>query len=930
MFDVLGEIGVDRSHSSICDCRGGEGEDSIPSIRFSAYDDPGVVAWNISGDNECGGEGVTDGNNAWRAPLREFNSLSVLAEIKRRSKGSWSKGSWGNGPWAVVQPQRGEIEIAPNIIVPDQPAGPSLNENIIPNDGYDEMCVEVLENAQDAGLCDVTRRKRVHVENTTSRIKTKKARMDKANKPGFAEVKSAHSRKIVWYYAKNLNNFENYISFLDYLKPELVRLLMRIVVVNPIKFNLKLEATYNQPRIDDSSQNRAFKTSAREIFIDSDIDLLIEQAFTTLLHEEEMYAGKGSGYVLESIDGLLLTVYKYTPMGETSNIGLPVINFDDADNNHQNENRDNTFNTIAGSSYIQLPLSIKNKRAIINPQNNDQHCFKWSILARHVTGPNKHRIGENYYQHEHKYNFTGLTFPKPWCEVKIFEKNNPTVSINIYGVEKISQPSSKNPDHHIFPIKVAENEKAEHFDIILFTAEEKSHYAYISNISRLIRSQTTLHGHSVYFCKRCFTSFDEQNLKYKLSGQAALEQHKLICGSHKPILPIMPDVDTWLEFDNWQHAQRHPFVIYADFEALLVKTNEKRGEHTTIIHNHKPMSYGFVVKTSEEVPLELIEKFNIPTAPVIYRGSESREDVARHFLENIVDVSRKIEELLKTNVPLIMSGEDTRKHNENTNCNFCKLSFDTIEKVRDHCHLSGKFRQTLCSKCNLKLKQPKFVPCFFHNLSNYDAHLIVTELGYDANSIKVIANSEEKFISFSKYISRTFTIRFVDTCRFMASKLETLAKNLLTRNFSKFRESAKYFDARDMPLVTRKGVYPYEYTDGWDKLNESSLPPNEEFYSTLNESAITEDEYTHAKEVWEHFGCRTLGEYSDLYLKIDVLLLADVFENFRDLCMKTYNLDPAFYYTAPGFSFDSMLKYTLVKLELLTDYDMLLCIEKGM
>jgi len=191
----------------------------------------------------------------------------------------------------------------------------------------------------------------------------------------------------------------------------------------------------------------------------------------------------------------------------------------------------------------------------------------------------------------------------------------------------------------------------------------------------------------------------------------------------------MPDVDTWLEFDNWQHAQRHPFVIYGDFEALLVKTNEKRGEHTTIIHNHKPMSYGFVVKTSEEVPLELIEKFNIPTAPVIYRGSESREDVARHFLENIVDVGRKIEELLKTNASLIMSGEDTRKHNENTNCNFCKLSFDTIEKVRDHCHLSGKFRQTLFSKCNLKLKQPKFVPCFFHNLSNYDAHFIVTELG---------------------------------------------------------------------------------------------------------------------------------------------------------------------------------------------------------
>lgn len=102
----------------------------------------------------------------------------------------------------------------------------------------------------------------------------------------------------------------------------------------------------------------------------------------------------------------------------------------------------------------------------------------------------------------------------------------------------------------------------------------------------MIRSQITKHGHSKYFCKRCFTSFDDQSLKYKLSGRAALEEHKLFCGAHKPILPKMPDVGTTLQFENWQHAQRHPFTIYADFEALLVKTNDKRGNHT-ILHNKK-------------------------------------------------------------------------------------------------------------------------------------------------------------------------------------------------------------------------------------------------------------------------------------------------------------------------------------------------------
>ncbi|XP_026821597.1 uncharacterized protein LOC113560012 [Rhopalosiphum maidis] len=132
-----------------------------------------------------------------------------------------------------------------------------------------------------------------------------------------------------------------------------------------------------------------------------------------------------------------------------------------------------------------------------------------------------------------------------------------------------------------------------------------------------------------------------------------------------------------------------------------------------------------------------------------------------------------------------------------------------------------------------------------------------------------------------------------------------------------------------MPLVTQKGVYPYEYTDSWDKLNDKVLPRKRDFYSTLTESGIKESEFEHAKEVWDHFRCNTLGEYSDLYLKIDVLLLADIFENFRDLCMSTYNLDAAHYFTAPGLSFDAMLKFTKQKLALLSDYNMLLMFENG-
>ncbi|VVC45707.1 Ribonuclease H-like domain,DNA polymerase, palm domain [Cinara cedri] len=739
--------------------------------------------------------------------------------------------------------------------------------------------------------------KRVSSANTMSAVRAKKVRMNIVQSPGFIEISSSTNRKIVWHYTKNTNNHQNFPDFLRSVKPALTNLLKTRVQLSPIKFNLKLEATYFQPLVENSSENRAFKTSAIEIFKESDIAEIIETSYMKLLSEEETYKSRGSGFTLESIDGLLLAVYRYTP--------------------------------LSVSSYIQLPSYLENKRATINPQNTDQQCFKWAILAKHVMGHSVHRLGENYFKHEDKYNFEDISFPTPLADISKFEKNNPDVSVNVYGIEKKCHPPRKYLSYEVFPLRVSVSEKVNHFDLLLTTNENGSHFIYISNMSRLIRSQKTSHTESIVFCKRCFTSFDDRRHKYKLSGMKALEQHKLICGTHKPILPVMPKDGDCVKFDAWGNTERHPFVIYADFEALLLKKDEEKGENTRIINNHEAMSYGFLVKASDEVPASLLNEHGIPTGPVIYRGNENKPNVAKHFLEKIVEVGKKIEKLLKTNVPMIMTEDEEKTFSECKECNLCKRAVEGVDKVRDYNHLTGKFRYTLCLGCNLKLQQPKFIPCYFHNLSNYDSHYIISELGFDTNTIYVIPNSEEKFISFSKYISNTFTIRFIDTFRFMASSLGKLASNLITPPLENFRETAKHFVTKDMKLVTRKGTYPYEYTDSWDKLNEDRLPMKRDFYSMLTESDITEEEYDHAKAVWDHFGCKTLGEYSDLYLKIDILLLADVFENFRDLCMKTYSLDAAHYYTAPGLSFHAMMKFTGKKLDLITDYDMLLMFENG-
>ena len=130
-------------------------------------------------------------------------------------------------------------------------------------------------------------------------------------------------------------------------------------------------------------------------------------------------------------------------------------------------------------------------------------------------------------------------------------------------------------------------------------------------------------------------------------------------------------------------------------------------------------------------------------------------------------------------------------------------------------------------------------------------------------------------------------------------------------------------------LLLRKGVYPYEYMDSWERFNETSLPPKKSFYSELNLEDISDKDYLHAQKVWDVFEIRNLGEYHDLYVQTDSSLLVDLFEKFRDTCIEIYGLDPSHFLSAPGLAWQACLKKTEVKLELLTDYQMLLMIEEG-
>ena len=204
-------------------------------------------------------------------------------------------------------------------------------------------------------------------------------------------------------------------------------------------------------------------------------------------------------------------------------------------------------------------------------------------------------------------------------------------------------------------------------------------------------------------------------------------------------------------------------------------------------------------------------------------------------------------------------------------------------------------------------------------LSNMTRH-------FASQDVSVIATNMEKYLAFEIH-----GLRFLDSLQFLNCSLDVLTKNLAKEGTSKFRHMARlYRDEDKFNLLLRKGVFPYEYMDWVERMRETSLPAKDEFYSSLSEENISSSDYEHAQKVWAKFDMHSMRDYHDLYLQTDVVLLADVFEEFRTMAMNYYKLDPLHYYSTPGLSFDACLKMTGVSLELLTDPDMYLFIEKGM
>lgn len=677
------------------------------------------------------------------------------------------------------------------------------------------------------------------------------------------EIESSVFGRLKTYYVKEIvPTSKDVITFLKNVELPLENKIRNQLSHYALKINLILNTEFKK---DDVSSERTFKTKNTRIFRSDDIKETLNELFGKILKEKSELQLKGSGYSLDKILGLELRINQYNPLD--------------------------------GSTFLELPEEIKNKKAVINVRNDDEFCFKYAIWGKNVEKDPQRVSKYKTLECERGYIWNCISYPVEISKISTFEKVN-NISINVFAFDE---------KDGVYPIKVIDSELKDHRDLLYITNGATSHYCWIKDFGKLVHSQLTKNHKKINICKRCFCRF---------KNEEALNEHKIYCGKNAPSKIELPTAENkWLKFKNFNHSLRVPYIIIADFECLLHKISscQPSDDHcyTTLYQKHTPYSFCYLVVSDDGKISD----------PVLYRGPNA----VKVFLQKMKDEAIKISELYKNIIPMKeLTREEEESFQSAENCYVCGKVLNN-DRVHDHSHLTGSYRYPLHSACNLNYKNPTFLPIFLHNSSMYDGKFIIPELGYDEKQIDCIPNSEEKFISFTKWIIPGMRIKFVDTYRFMSSSLSTLVENLPR---DKFIQTERVFREK-IDLVRRKGVYCYDYTDSWEKLDETCLPSKDKFYNQLNECDISEDDYNHAKTVWNDFKIKTLGEYSDLYLITDVVLLADVFQNFRDVCLAAYELDPAWYVTVSGLTFDAMLKQTKIELELLTDYNMILMVEAG-
>jgi hypothetical protein len=450
------------------------------------------------------------------------------------------------------------------------------------------------------------------------------------------------------------------------------------------------------------------------------------------------------------------------------------------------------------------------------------------------------------------------------------------------------------------------------------------HFSYIEDLSKLLRKTYPGKRKSYqksFICGNCFSKFSNEKFLSRHEKDCFKGKCQKVSLSHEDII-----------FKDHFKRFKLPFVGFFDFESTNQKIKEEKQctvcdeikcEHKTKIEAlQKACAYSYIVLGPDGV----IDQHT-------YHGI----DPVNHMLKQLLSLVRNFirPELQKYPNP-ILTPEEESDFEKTESCHICteKLSVKKSKnnlKVRDHCHLTGKYLGAAHDSCNLQRRTRGFLTMYAHNFSGYDSHLILKDIKpqelLDFNKRKQLVPVKITGIPFNSEKMRSLDIgplKMVDSLGFLQGSLSQLTENLVKsgKMLNYLKQSRLYHNEDEKKLLLRKQVYPYDFATSLTKLRETKVFPKKHlFFNKLTDSNISDEDYFHGKKVFKTFNCENMLDYTLLYVRLDVILLCEVFMEFREIMHKKLGLDPCRFKTLPSFAYQCMLKKTGVCIEAVHDID---------
>ena len=560
---------------------------------------------------------------------------------------------------------------------------------------------------------------------------------------------------------------------------------------------------------------------------------------------------------------------------------------------------------LNAQSYFQLPANLQRMNAVINVDAKEA-CFKYALLSMlHYNDIKKHRQRvARYAQWEHELNFGDVDINNVNLNKDIRKiENLNNIKINVHVWQNGLKGCRYNRLSTLGPRSINL--------LLVQNSDGRRHYCGITSLSRLYRHTKTAHNMQ-HMCDRCCRSFKTRD---------KLDEHYQWCSQGRLQMETMPK-NKHFSYTTLENELSPLKVVYADIESYI----QQDIHYPAAIASYEVWHAHFKQKQANT-------KINS------WVGEKSISDFLQYLEDSAIRQHHR--DYKMTRQAMLLTTQQEKDFLSCQYCPRCNVKFDKEKhiKVRDHCHITGKYRSPLCRGCNFRLKQKRrTLPVVFHNFKNYDSHMIIKHgIGERKHwKLSIIPQTTEKYMSLRADIpvdktreGKTvyFSVVFIDSYQFMASSLANLVNNL---DRLPFTETIKNdFPNLSDEAIKRKGVFPYSYLDSMQKLQESSLPPRDAFRNDLTGEACSEDDYRFAQKVWQEFDCRTFHDFMLCYLKVDVLQLADVFEKFRGVSLEQDGLDPVHFVSLPALSYQSAFKMTGERIDLIQDAEMYTFFERG-